>query len=148
MHKNIFWQFFLFIVGACTVWYSVVAWHAYYRYSHLTAYTVPSAMSWEVEEKSEEHYLLKAFYRFNFQGKSFTGTSVLTDEAYRNLWGAQKALPEYAAKEWRVWFDSHNPDYSSLQKKFPIKECLSAIFLWGLLLYFLWLGFYVAKFTL
>jgi hypothetical protein len=51
MHKNFFWRIFLLIVGVCTVWYSIVAWRDYYRYSHLTAYIVPSAMSWEVEEK-------------------------------------------------------------------------------------------------
>lgn len=146
MHKNIFWRIFLLIVAISTLWYSFVAWHAYYRYSHLTAYTVPSAMSWEIEEKSEENYLLKASYRFDFQGKSYPGISILTDEPYRNRWGAEQAMRENPTKEWRVWFDYHNPHYSSLQKNFPLKECLSAVFLWGLLLYFLWLGFYVAKF--
>jgi hypothetical protein len=77
----------------------------------------------------------------------YSGASVLTDEPFRNRWGAQEAITQYAAKEWRVWFDHKDPDYSSLQKKFPLKECVSAIFLWGLLLYFLWLGFYVAKFN-
>lgn len=147
MHKNIIWQTFLVIVFACTLWYTVIAGYAYYQYSHLTAHTKPSSVDWEITELSEDSYTLTASYRFDFKGKSYPGTSTLTDISERNRWSAEQTVKEYAAKDWRVWFDHHNPNHSSLQKSFPLKKCLSAIFLWGLFLYFLWLGFYVKKFN-
>ena len=146
MHKNIIWQAFLLVILATCLWYSTIALYKYYTYSHLEAKTTVSSINWEIEEKSEENYLVKGIYSFEFRGHSFPGTSHMTDMIYRNKWAAEQAVKEFTQKKWKVWFDPQNPDHSSLQKNFPLKECITAIFLWGLLLYFLWLGFYVARF--
>lgn len=146
MHKNTFWRAFLAVVFATTLWYTVVAIHSYYSYSHLKTQAAPSAIEWDVEEKSEEDYLVKAMYRFEFNGKSYPGMTSFADTPYRNQWAAEEALKELSNKHWKIWFDPQNPHHSSLQKNFPFKECISAIFLWGLILYFLWLGFYVTKY--
>jgi hypothetical protein len=146
MHKNRVWQGFLAIVFISTLWYSGVAWYAYWHYTHLTASTTTSSVTEGIEEKSEEHYVLKASYQYKVQGQLYAGSFVFNDEPYRNRWSAEQAVHERSQKEWTVWFDPEDPYYSSLQKNFPFKECVSAIFLWGLLLYFLWLGFYVSRF--
>jgi hypothetical protein len=146
MHKNYLWQAFIAVVFATTLWYTAVAIYSYYSYSHLKAQTTPSAMDWDIEEKSDEDYVVKAIYRFEFQNKSYPGNTSFTDTPYRNHWAAEQAAKEISKKDWKIWFDPQNPHHSSLQKEFPFKECISAAFLWGLVLYFLWLGFYVAKF--
>ena len=146
MHKNIFWQAFLVVIFVITVWYTVAALYSYYFYSHLSIEKNALAIEWKVEKKSDDIYFLNAFYRFDFEGKVYFGNRVLTEEPYRNTWAAQEAIKEFTDRQWKVWFDPQNPARSSLQKTFPFKECLSAVFLWGLLFYFLWLGFYVAKF--
>lgn len=146
MHKNVVWQAFLAIVFAVTLWHSVVALYSYYSYSQLKVQTRLTAINWEIEEESEEYYLLKAVYRFQFKGNSYPGNTAWADEPYRNRWAAEQAAKEFSEQKWKVWFNPNDPHHSSLQKKFPFKQCISAIFLWGLLLYFLWLGFYVTRF--
>lgn len=145
MHKNLFWQAFLGVVFITTLWYSAIAFYSYYSYARLDAQVTPSSMKWEIEEKTAENYFLKAFYHYSVSGHSFEGDTTL-DEPYRNQWAAEQVLKEFLKKQWSVWFDSQDPNYSSLQKKIPFKECISAALLWGLLLYFLWLGFYVTRF--
>ena len=146
MHKNFVWQAFLFVILAATLWYSAIALYSYYSHSHLEVQTPVSSMAWEIEEKSDESYLVKGIYHFEFKGNSYPGSTTMTDMIYRNQWAAEQAIKELSDKNWKVWFDPQDPGHSSLQKNFPYKECITAIFLWGLFFYFLWLGFYVARF--
>jgi hypothetical protein len=146
MHKNYFWQAFLIVVFAVTLWYTTTAITAYYSYSHFNSQTDLSALNWEVVKESEEDFVTKAVYTFEFHDKSYPGTTTLKDTPYRNHWAAEQAVKELSKRHWKVWFDPQNPDYSSLEKSFPFKATFSAIFLWGLILYFLFLGFYVTKF--
>ena len=146
MHKNFLWQAFLLVIFCATLWYSAVALYSYYSYSQLKTQIAVSSIQWEVEEKSEDNYLIKALYQFKYRNNPYSGSTTLSDIPYRNQWAAQQAIKEYSKKNWKTWFDPQNPNHSSLQKNFPLKECISAIFLWGLTIYFLWLGFYVAKF--
>lgn len=146
MHKNILWQAFLAIVCIAVLWYTFIALYSYYSYSRLKTQSAISSITWDVEEKSEENYFLKAHYSFNFKDHSYSGSTAFTDEPYRNRWAAEQDVKGFSNKNGKVWFDPENPNHSSLQKHFPLKECISAAFLWGLLLYFLWLGFYVTRF--
>lgn len=146
MHKNLVWQAFLFVIFAATLWYTISALYSYYSYSHLNSQTSPSTINWEVVEKSEENYFLKTSYSFNYKGNLYRGSTTWSQDTYRNQWAAEQGLKESSSQQWKVWFDNLDPHHSSLQKNFPLKECISAAFLWGLSLYFLWIGFYVAKF--
>lgn len=146
MHKNFIWQAFLLIVFLATLWYTVIATYRYYSYIRLTAKTTPASMQWDIQEVSDEDYVLSANYGFKVGDQSFTGTTSWTKEPYRNHYAAEKAQEEFTAQNLVVWYDPSSPEHSSLQKELPLKECISAIFLWGLLLYFLWISFYVAKF--
>lgn len=146
MHKNYLWQAFLTVVVAATLWYTLSAIYAYYSYSHLKAQASPSTLDWEIVQKSDEDYPVKASYTFEFNNKSYPGSTTFTDTPYRNHWSAEQAVKELSQRKWKIWYDPQNPHHSSLEKKFPFKAVISAVFLCGLILYFLWLGFYVAKF--
>jgi len=146
MHKNFIWQAFLFVAAAIALWFTITAVYHYYSYKNLNTQTLTSSLQWEVEEKSEEAFVLKAFYQFEFQGKSYPGNTVFEDTPYRNQWAAEEAIKEISNQNLKVWFDPQDPQHSSLQKKFPYKDSVYAIMLWGLILYFFWLGFYVTKF--
>lgn len=146
MSKGYIWAAFLIVVGAIALWYSAVAGYRYYSYARLTAQTRPLAMDWRVVAVSDEQYIPEASYTFQVGGELFSGQTAWHDQTYRNQWGAEESLPEFS-KQWRqVWYDSGNPHHSSLQKKFPFKECISAGILWALWLYFVWLGYYVSRF--
>lgn len=146
MHKNYVWQAFLIVVFAATLWYTIVAIYSYYSYSYLKATTNPTKIDWEIVQESDEDYLTKALYHYDFKDKSYVGSTIFKHTPYRNHWAAEQAIKEFSSRQWTIWFDPFNPHKSSLEKNFPFKEVISAIFLWGLVLYFLWLGFYVAKF--
>jgi len=146
MHKNILWLTFLGIVGVVTLWFTGVATYRYYEYTDLNSHTTTSSVEWLIKEHTEDNYTLEAYYQFKANNHLFKGVSHFADESHLNRWAAEQMIKSNSSHLWTVWYAQNNPDHSSLQKNFPIKECLSAIFLIGLFLYFLWLGFYVARF--
>ena len=115
-----------------------------YTYRVLTAQTKAQSVQWAVVELSDERYVLQGNYIFRVDGIEHAGSTTF-DHPYRNAWAANKAMPEYANKQWEVWYSPKNLLYSSLQKNFPLKECVSAIILWGLLVYFIGLKLYCSK---
>lgn len=147
MHKNLLWRGFLFIIFISTISYSCVAAYKYYNYTRLSKQILPIEIMWESQELATDSFIPAATYTFSFSKQLFSGTDTWPNDSYRNQWAIDEGLKEYRAKEWKVWFDPHHPTYSSLQKNLPIKECISAIILWGLFFYFLWLSFYVTRFN-
>lgn len=146
MHSNLLYRGFLAAIFLTSLWYTGIAAYRYYTFSSLTAQTHPLSMQWTVHEVAEDDFYLEAAYSFNVDNKSFNGKTAWPRLFYRNKWAAEKDAPHMEKQHQIIWFNPHNPNHSSLQKSFPIKECISAVFLWGLFLYFLWLGYYVTKF--
>lgn len=146
MHKNFIWQSFLLVVLLTTLWYTGKAAYKYYGYARLTQKAIATDMKWSIQELSDEDYILESQYTFKVGDHLFQGMTSFANTPYRNQYSATKAKAEMSAQKWIVWYDASNPHNSSLQKDFPLKECVYAILLWGLMLYFLWISFYVAKF--
>lgn len=146
MHKNFIWQAFLLLVGVATVWYTVSAVTRYYVYSHLTRSTEASSLNWTIHEKNEDGYFIEGDYRFNVAEKQFEGRTSWPDQLYLNRLGAEHGVAEFSQRPWVVWYDPAYPERSTLDKSFPFKETLYAALLWLLFLYFIWLGFYVARY--
>lgn len=146
MHQNLLWQALLGILFLCTLWYTASATYQYLSYTKLTSQKVPTTIQWSIEKKSEDKFILEAHYQFTTEEKSFSGTTNWQEEPYRNQWGAERAIKENLKKNWLIWYDKKNPQHSSLKKHFPFKEIISAVFLWILFLYFLWIGYYATTF--
>lgn len=146
MHSNVIYRAFLLAASFVTLWYSGNAFYKYYNYSRLTAQTTLSSSNWHIHEVAEDEFYLEANYTFSNNQKIYAGQTSWPREFYRNQWAAEKDIPYFQKHRNIVWFNPANPHHSSLQKSFPLKECISAALLWGLLLYFIWIGFYVNKF--
>lgn len=146
MHKNRFWLAFLIAIALVVAWYCGVALYKLYRYSKLTAQVSADSIQWGVKSLSDEQYIVKANYTFNVEGKEYRGETNFKDEVFMNAWAVEQTLPKYAQKVWKVWYQPGNFHHSTLQKKFPAKECYSAGAMLLLLLYFIWLGFYVTRY--
>ncbi len=101
-------------------------------------------IKWQVEQLNEDRWIIKADYRFKIKNKEYRGETLFKNDLYWNSWAAESALKVYSQKDWMVWYSSSNPQYSSLQKNFPLKECISTGILWIILIYFFGLGYYVA----
>lgn len=132
-----------FVLAA--LWFSWVAGRELYTYSVLTTHVKAQNVNWSVVELSDERYVLRADYLFRVDGDEHTGFTVFERMPYRNAWAANKAISGHSDKQWEVWYSPRNLLYSSLQKNFPFKECISAGILWGLLIYFIGLKMYCAK---
>jgi len=146
MHSNLIWRAFLCVLFMITLWYSGVAVYRYYSYIRLDEQTFASSVEWRVKELAGDEYILAAAYSYQVDHEPYSGHYDWVDDIYRNEYAAEQQLQEFSSQKWRVWVDSNSPSYSSLQKNIPFKECISAMVLWGILLYFLWLGYYIAKF--
>ena len=87
-------------------------------------------------------YFLEAHYEFSRESKTYQGQTDFREETYINTWAAEQQILYNKNQTWKVWYQPKKFTHSSLQKKFPAKECGSAAVLVGLLIYFIFLGFY------
>ncbi len=145
MHKNFLWLFFLSMIMGAVGWFTLKTLYLVYLYMSLNAEVPAENLKWGVEQLSEDQFVLRADYSFFARGKPYTGTTLFKNDIFWNPTVAEDALKVYDQKDWMVWYAKENPQYSSLQKNFPLKECISMGVLWILLLYFFGLGYYAAK---
>lgn len=144
MHKNFIWLCFLSLITGGVGWITIKALYLVYLYMSLNTEAPAENLQWSVEQLSEDQFVTKANYNFKVKDQPYSGETLFKGDVYWNPSAAEDALKVYAQKDWSVWYSSRNPRYSSLQKNFPFKECISALVLWILLLYFFGLGYYVA----
>lgn len=146
MKHDKYWKILLSLLTIVNIWFAGIALHQLYIYIRLNANTSTSDIQWSVKEISDERYLINGKYTFLVQNDTQTGETTLTSPYFLNQWAAEQGIIENAKHSpWKVWYSSYNPEYSSLQKNFPIKECLSSLLLFGVLLYFFGLKHYVEK---
>ena len=145
IHSNRYYIAFMLILALIVLGYTGTALWRWYGYIRLSQQTKAESVEWSVVERDSSSFVMNGKYQFLVNGTQFQGDTDFSDDIYLNLWSAEQAKDRYQSKSWNVWFQPSNPHYSSLQKKFPLKECLSAVVMWGLLLYFFWLGIYVAQ---
>lgn len=138
------WNGLLIAMLLVAIWFSVKSLYHFYEYLSLSDQTYAKSTQWSVREISDERYLLEADYQYDVSGATHKGHTLLDDPSFRNRWAAEQMIPQYSAKQWDVWYASKNPEYSTLQKGFSLKESISAMLLWGVLVYFVWLRYYYA----
>lgn len=146
MQKQTVWLALVATLTLIVLWYSGIFLYRYYHYMRLSGKAPAKEMAWTVEPRTDEQYLLKANYSFVSNGQTFTGSSVIEDRGFWNEYAAQKGIEDVSKKKWIIWFNPSNPAHSSLQKNFPLKECVSAVIMWAIVFYFLWLGYYSSRF--
>lgn len=146
MQKNTVWMALIATLTLIVLWYSGVFIYRYYNYIRLGAKAPAKEITWTVEPLTDEHYLLRGNYSFNAKNQVFKGSSVVEERGYWNRYSAEKGVEEFSQKKWNIWYNPSDPTYSSLQKNFPLKECVSAAIMWAIVFYFLWLGYYSTRF--
>lgn len=107
-----------------------------YNHFRLVAKTEAVIDQWKVVKKSSSSYPIRGTYHFEFQGKSYHGSSVLLPPHHLNRLSAERAILNLEKKKWSVWIDPHNPSFSSLEKTFPMKKIVYALIALGVTLYF------------
>jgi hypothetical protein len=145
MHKNIVWLCFLSLVTGAVGWVTLKTFYLIYLYVSLDAQAPAENMKWVVERLQEDKYVMKADYTFKAKHKEYQGETLFLNDTFRNPWAGEDAMKVYSSKDWAAYYSSFNPQNSSLQRNFPLKESISSGVLWILLLYFAGVGYYVAN---
>jgi hypothetical protein len=145
MHKNLSWLAFLAVIALIVVWFSAATTYDLYSYYIVNTQTFPTKVEWSIKGKSSDRYILSAKYQYRIKNTLFEGETAFHAMTYKSPRAAEIKLAEHKKQEWAVWYSARNPENSTLLKLFPYKSCAYAVILWGLLLYFVWLGFYVGK---
>lgn len=148
MHKNIFWLCFLGVIAACTLGYTSFTAYQLWGYAAYSQEVEPQELLFNVVLRNGEFYTV-AHYSYVYQGKQIKSHSELAGSDL-NRWAAEKKIKNLQTGSLQkrlpqAWINPRKPHDSTLQKNFPIKECISTTLLWGIFGYFLWLGFYVAR---
>jgi hypothetical protein len=125
------------------IWYGGIAAFKVVHYIRLDAESPATHIHWTVRDLDTDQYVLEGEYTFQSNGKEYAGKSIIERPYYRNIWAAVQAIKEQTNTQWFISYSSINPNFSSLQKSFPLRECLSFLFLCGLLAYFVFLNYYV-----
>ena len=145
MHKNSAWLCFLAFIFVITFTYTGKTLIQSYHYLQLSSETEASATAWSIHKEADDEFIPLAKYTFQVRDNFYDGETLLIEETTNNPWAAEESLKPLAAKKHHVWYSPKDPAISSLQKKFPLKECIYAGILWAISIYFFWLGVYVAK---
>lgn len=144
MHRNPVWLIFLALFSLVVFWYAGDAVYKIYRYEQMTSKTYPSSIDLEVTDPGSSRYYYISTYTIDIDGKTYEASEQLREPIFRNKAAAEAFKDEYLNDSWTVWYAPKNPNQSTLQKSYPFKELMYALCLFGLLCYFLWLGFKVA----
>lgn len=144
MYRHPFWILFLCLIMICVLGYTGYTLIKVWQYLRLDRQTAAQTIQWNVLAINDEAYVPIASYSFIVNGKSYRSETQL-EETYLNAWTAQEAIErlEYASP--LIWYVSYNPEISSLQKHFPLKQSVYTGFLLILALYFIGMGYYIKR---
>lgn len=144
MSRNPFWILFITFVILGVLGYTTHTFIKIWQYMRLDQQTETQYTQWSIRPVSDESFIPFATYSFHIYDKTYQGQT-LWQKSYLNQWSAREAIDRLEKNPPLVWFDSSNPEISSLQKLFPLKESLYSLLLWILGIYFLGLGYYVNR---
>lgn len=147
MHDNKAWFLFLALITLAMAWFTWNTVGKTREFFLLSEKTEAENITWSVLKKDEEKYLLSAEYSFQAGDRQITKKETASKPVYPNPWAAEQAARKERTKNRRVWYSKNSSEHASLFKEFPTKELISAAILWALWIYFLWLGYYVGKFS-
>lgn len=143
---NKYWLAFLGVLGICSFGYTGITFYRLYNYLILSAQAPARDFVWSTQEIGSENFAIRVEYTFDSKGKSVRTQSLFQPEKMINPWAAEQVIKKYQNRKMAIWYNPSHPNHSTLQKKFPIKECISTFLLWALLLYFVGLGYYVKQY--
>lgn len=140
--KNGYWLLFLGVMFLGILLYSGKWVYHVWSYIRLDKQAGVEDIQWSVLPLNDEKFILVADYQFKDGGKLTPGHSQWS-QSFLNGWAAQEQIKRLSSAPLMIWYDAGHPEYSSLEKRFPLKEGFYALILWLLGLYFVGLGRYV-----
>lgn len=143
MHQNPIWLAFLTSIALITSWYVGHAAWELHRFSSLDQNTAATLTQWNSREDWRGRHWLEVTFTIAEHPHSLRET--YPSHPFRNRWSAEQTAQTLSSQPLQAWFPSPSPELATLEKHFPWKSTLSALFLMGLLLYFCALGIYFRR---
>lgn len=117
-----------------------------WRYWQRSMHVPAEVTAWHVEKIGQGKYTIQATYHFQLEGQPYQHSSLVDTEVFRNESAANQALqPLQNIASWQAWYQAGRPENSSLEHSFPLKEMLSFSLLFAIGIYFLGIGYFVAR---
>jgi len=126
----------LFLTGLIALYFIAEVLSSGYQYVRLNERTRAQNVVWEVQMRSVSHYVLAAHYTYHVDGQEFTGMTRFKTPFYFNYYAAEREMRARQAEKFIAWYQKKHPTFSSLQKKFPKKECIYALLTCSVFVYF------------
>jgi hypothetical protein len=99
----------------------------------------------EIRLDKKNRYEILAFYSFKIGNKVFFNKNCLRKK-FLNILSAQDYIKKNSEKKVIVWFNPKNPNITSIERKFPIKNCIYSVLCFSIFIYFVILKYYAYSF--
>ena len=136
------WIALLILSGAGALWWGTSTGIALWHYWQIPTEIPAQATHYEVVPRGSK-YALEVSYTYVYQGRTFSGKTLLAKPYHLNRTAAMDAKESMEGMEWTAWVNPQHPEISSIQKNFPFKKTLYAVIVLGIFLYFSFLFWYV-----
>lgn len=130
--------FLVFLSGGVAAYFLLAALLSFWNYLKLTERAPALVHEWKILPLSSSAYAIEASYRFEAQGRSFSGQTILPKPYHLNSFSAEQQIKNFSSQKWEVWYEAESPLHSSLQRIFPTKKVIYAVMTLGFFLYFFW----------
>lgn len=140
--KNKWFLSLLALFFGVFLWYGSITAYKLYLFYSIDSKIKPVSITWKIEQKSEEKFLIWANYSFKVKEKIYQGSDQLEEGPYRNLYAAEKSKTQAEQNKWVILYSQNNPEINTLERNFPYKESLYTAIMVFLILYFIGLATY------
>lgn len=146
MNRLAYWIAFLLTLVIPLLGYSGYTIFLLFHYNLLDKQVRLQMIEWTILEVNDQKFRPTAHYTFKENGVWYQGNDEWSDYSL-NRWAANEKLKLLRQRVRTVWIRQSDPSFSKLEKAFPLKQTLSVPALWGLFLYFIFLGRYMIGFS-
>lgn len=143
MQRNLAWPIFLSVVSLFVVVFTSLLSIDLYRYHHRGNSSPVKEIEASVFKVSNNRYQIELDYLYLIQGKEYSRHQLLKKTTYKNVWLANQAIDSIKVGETPVWYHPNEPQLGTLEKAFPYRRLFSTIVLFGIFIYFCFLGKYM-----
>lgn len=121
---------FSLVICLVALIYTLFTLHKVYSWFTYSASTTPTSVALSVKQFSDEEFRIHA--RYQFLGETHEET--WETPTFKNSFAAEHEIKTLSPTT--VWYNPRDLSHSTLQKSFPLKQCIYSALLWAIGGYF------------
>jgi len=139
------WFLIIFLPTILFFLFSYKAFQEICFYLSLNEQKQGNILKYEIRNDKRDKYKALIHYSFKFKDKNFENKSFCR-EFFLNYINAKDYVEKLSKNNFTIWFNLKNPNISSFEKNFPVKNCVYVFITFLIFFYFLILKVYVYNF--